>query len=149
MGIQNVLQKRLQFLGVCKHYMVGHCLSVTGSTLTYNIFKYQTQYLIQNFCPPQKIIFCKCVSSFIVQSLVSWNRLLPVGIVLYRYLLVCHAVLSQNLGGEPPILTNVTRGLISASFGSGLITVFNVANTFTYSRCISREETFRFSSICE
>ena len=144
MGIQNVLQKRLQFLGVCKHYMVGHCLSVTGST-----FQISNTIFDPEFLPKKAITFCKCVSSFIVQSLVSWNRLLPVGIVLYRYLLVCHAVLSLNLGGEPPILTNVTRGLISASFGSGLITVFNVANTFTYSRCISREETFGFSSICE
>ena len=87
--------------------------------------------------------FCKYVCSITQQSLITWNRLLPVGIVLYRYMLVCHAITCQNLGGERPILTSVTRCLISASFGSGLINVFNVANTLTYSRCISREETFR------
>ena len=113
-------------------------MSVTGST-----FQISNTIFDPEFLPKKAITFCKCVFSFIVQSLVSWNRLFPVGIVLYRYLLVCHAVLSQNLGGERPILTKVMRGLISASFCTGLIFVFNADNTLTYLHCISREETFR------
>ena len=30
-------------------------------------------------------------------------RLVPVAIVVFRYLMVCHAVFCQNLGGEKPL----------------------------------------------
>ena len=38
---------------------------------------------------------------------------LQVGVVLYRYMLVCHAVFCQNLGGERAILKAVYQGLIA------------------------------------
>ena len=86
--------------------------------------------------------FCKYVFSFTQQSLITWNRLLPVGIVLYRYMLVCHAITCQNLGGERTIPTTVSRGLIVVSLGSGVVVLWNISTSFTYSRCINREETF-------
>ena len=38
---------------------------------------------------------------------------LQVGVVLYRYMLVCHAVFCQKLGGERAILKTVYQGLIA------------------------------------
>ena len=39
----------------------------------------------------------------LLQLLTSWNRLVPVAIAAFRYIMVCHAVLVQNQGGEKKV----------------------------------------------
>ena len=40
------------------------------------------------------------ISTFLLYLLVCWNRLVPVAIAVFRYVMVCHPVFVQNHGGE-------------------------------------------------
>ena len=43
------------------------------------------------------------VNIFIFPLLTSWNRLVPVAIAGFRYIMVCHAVFVHNHGGEKAV----------------------------------------------
>ena len=75
-------------------------------------------------------------------SLVMFNRLVPVSIVVYRYLMVCHAAFCFNTG-EKWIWKWMMRILITmcVCFGASYCYHFNDART--YLRCMGREENFK------
>ena len=43
------------------------------------------------------------LNSFFLTLLVAWNRLVPLTIAAFRYIMVCHAVFVQNHGGEKQV----------------------------------------------
>ena len=51
--------------------------------------------------------------SSLMMALITWNRLLPIAIVVVRYVLVCHAVFCHNHGGD----SGLWRGVIAALAG--------------------------------
>ena len=77
----------------------------------------------------------------------AWNRLVPVGIANFRYLMVCHAVFCHNLGGEKAILDFVKIVLVFLSFSNGVFGVLGsigiTGYSFEYLRCMGRQEVFR------
>ena len=77
----------------------------------------------------------------------AWNRLVPVGIATFRYLMVCHSVLCQNTGGEKAILTFVKITLVFLSISNGIFGVLGsigiTGHSFEYLRCMGRQEVFR------
>ena len=44
------------------------------------------------------------ISTFLLYLLICWNRLVPVAIAVFRYVMVCHPVFVQNHGGEKMVL---------------------------------------------
>ena len=84
---------------------------------------------------------------FLTLFLFNWNKLIPVGMAAFRYLMVCHAVFCHNQGGERKIwriLSCLILGfcLTTAAIGSAAGTSF-----IGYLRCINREEMFRRSNL--
>ena len=77
----------------------------------------------------------------------DWNRLVPVAIAYFRYLMVCHAVFCQNAGGEKAILNFVKIVLVFLSFITGVFGVLGsigiTGYSFEYLRCMGRQEVFR------
>ena len=107
---------------------------------------------------------CLINTSFIYM-LVFWNRLVPVAIAAFRYILVCHSVFVHNHGGEKKVgqllllsvvplpvtslssPTKVWRLLIFSLSavslsGCGLF-MYNPESSRTYLLCIGRQELFR------
>ena len=73
----------------------------------------------------------------------TWNRLMPVALVVFRYLMVCRAVYCHNLGGEKAVLRRVMALLVSLCLLDALVIVFNNSDSLTFLRCMGREEAFR------
>ena len=72
------------------------------------------------------------VKYFCTYTMVSWNRLVPVCIVVFRYMMVCHAVFCLNHGGEKKIWKFLRNGVIILSLISGAM-VFVDGGENTYS----------------
>ena len=105
-------------------------------------------------------------NTFLLHLHLSWNRLVPVAIAAFRYIMVCHAVFVQNHGGEKQVvpyaiclwdviylliyLSKVWRLLISflstLSLALGISIMFNTELNHTYLVCVGREEVFRSTS---
>ena len=45
------------------------------------------------------------LNTFAMMLLTAWNRLVPLAIAAFRYIMVCHAVFVQNHGGEKQVIT--------------------------------------------
>ena len=77
----------------------------------------------------------------------AWNRLVPIGIALFRYLMICHAVFCQNIGGDKYVLKFIKIGLVFFSMISGVVGVLGsvgvFSESFEYLRCLGREEDFK------
>ena len=90
-------------------------------------------------------------------------RLIPVAIVIFRYVLVCHAVHCQNIGGERPLWRIVSFQcwesqliiipflelqicfcLLSLCMASGSLIFFTFDINLTYLVCNGQEELFRY-----
>ena len=81
--------------------------------------------------------------SFLVSILFSFNRLVPVGIVLFRYIMVCHAVSTVNYGGEKPLWRTVKLAIQGLSLMQGVLMVFVLKDSLGFHKCIGKEEGFR------
>ena len=110
---------------------------VNALTMLFNTFYVQSPWQTRNSPPLCTILL------FIHDALGTWNRMVPVGIVVFRYLMVCHAVFCHNHGGEKGIwrIVKVSFGVICLL--NPLIVVWNSQASFFFLRCIGREETFR------
>ena len=81
--------------------------------------------------------------SFLVTLLFSFNRLVPVGIVVFRYIMVCHAVSVVNFGGEKPLWKMVKWSVHGLSLMQGVLMVFVLEDSLGFHKCIGKEEAFR------
>ena len=81
--------------------------------------------------------------SFLVTLLFSFNRLVPVGIVVFRYIMVCHAVSAVNFGGEKPLWKMVKWSVQGLSLMQGILMVFVLKDSLGFHKCIGKEEAFR------
>ena len=72
---------------------------------------------------------------------------MPIGVALFRYLMICHAVLCQNLGGDKYVLKFIKIGLVFFSMSSGIVGVLGsvgvFSDSFEFLRCLGRQEDFR------
>ena len=79
--------------------------------------------------------------------LITWNRLLPVGIAAFRYMMVCHAVFCHNQGGERRVWRLLSGLMLGLCLASGAIAALTKTSSESYLRCISREEMFRRANL--
>ena len=83
------------------------------------------------------------ILTFVSMFLAFWNRLVPVGIVIFRYLMVCHAVFCFNHGAEKGIWRRVKTVMLVLSIANPLLVVWEGTRSYTFMRCLGREEGFR------
>ena len=74
-------------------------------------------------------------------GLVIFNRLVPVSIVVFRYLMVCHAAFCFNTG-EKFIWKWIMRIMNFTTIGFGVSAFFNFKDARGYLKCMGREENF-------
>jgi hypothetical protein len=82
-------------------------------------------------------------NSILLTILTTWNRLVPVAIAVFRYLMVCHAVFCHNHGGDGPVWQVVTSGLVVVSLASTAVPLITTDSSLTYLTCMGSEERFR------
>ena len=82
--------------------------------------------------------------SFLASLLFSFNRLVPVGIVLFRYMMVCHAVATVNYGGEKPLWKTVKWSVLGLSLIQGVLMLFVLDDSLAFLQCMGEEERFRW-----
>ena len=75
--------------------------------------------------------------------LFTFNRLVPVGIVLFRYMMVCHAVPVVNYGGEKPLWRTIQLAVLGFSLLPSVLVAFVLDDSLGFHKCIGREEGFR------
>ena len=80
---------------------------------------------------------------FYLMFMLTWNRLIPVVIAIFRYLMVCHAVRCHNFGGERRVWQVLNSFILGLCLTGGVIVSITRSSSFGYLRCIGREETFR------
>ena len=81
--------------------------------------------------------------SFLASILFSFNRLVPVGIVVFRYIMVCHAVSTVNFGGEKPLWKTVKWFILGISLIQGILMASVVEESLGFQKCIGKEENFQ------
>ena len=81
--------------------------------------------------------------SFLASILFSFNRLVPVGIVVFRYIMVCHAVSTVNFGGEKSLWKTVKWFILGLSLMQGVLMVFVLDDSLGFHKCIGKEEAFQ------
>ena len=82
--------------------------------------------------------------SFLASLLFSFNRLVPVGIVLFRYIMVCHAVETVNFGGEKCLWKWIKWSVQGLSLTQGVIMLFVLDESLNFQQCMGKEEGFRW-----
>ena len=87
-------------------------------------------------------LFCSTYGP-VTMAVVTWNRLVPVAIVVGRFMLVCQAVFVHNHGGEGMVWRVVTVVLVVLSVASGGATT--TTTSLMMLRCRAREEEFRYT----
>ena len=89
-------------LSILKKERTGiHCLIVSDCVL--NVVSSLLTSFIQS---PWSLLGASTpclLTTFLMHLLTSWNRLVPVAIAAFRYIMVCHAVFVQNHGGEKKV----------------------------------------------
>ena len=61
------------------------------------------------------LLLC-ALRAFLGTALFGFNRLVPVGMVVFRYIMVCHAVMTVNCGGEKWVWRTIQRALLRPEF---------------------------------
>ena len=82
--------------------------------------------------------------SVLASLLFSFNRLVPVGIVLFRYTMVCHAVATVNYGGEKPLWKTIKWSVQGLSLMQAVLMLFVLEDSLGFHECIGKEEGFRW-----
>ena len=85
-------------------------------------------------------ILCS-LKAFLGTFLFTFNRLVPVGIVLFRYIMVCHAVRAVNYGGEKPLWKAIQSAVLALSLLPSVLIVLD--DSLGFRKCIGQEEGFR------
>ena len=75
--------------------------------------------------------------------LFGFNRLVPVGIVLFRYIMVCHAVKTVNYGGEKALWRTVKWIVQGLSLVQGVLMAVVTEESLGFHMCIGKEEAFK------
>ena len=75
--------------------------------------------------------------------MLTWNRLVSVAIVVFRYMMVCHAVYCHNLGREKALWRMVMTALAALCLLDPLFSVLNSSDSLRFMMCIGKEEAFR------
>ena len=96
----------------------------------------QSPWFVMNSRPP-------CLIDQVVSVILLWNRTLPIGIALFRYLMVNHSVFCLNHGGEKNGLNMVKRSIIFLMLLDAVMIGIQADTSLPYLRCIGRQETFR------
>ena len=109
-----------------------NALSMLFDTLFFN-----APWSILKSLPPCYILI------FAYNIMVTWNRLVPVAIVGFRYMMVCRAVYCHNIGGEKAVLGRVMTALVGLCFLGSVVIVLNSEDSVAFLRCMGREEAFR------
>ena len=81
--------------------------------------------------------------SVLTSLLFAFNRLVPVGIVVFRYIMVCHAVSTVNFGGEKPLWKTVKWFILGISLIQGILMASVVEESLGFQKCIGKEENFQ------
>ena len=81
--------------------------------------------------------------SFLAALLFSYNRLVPVGIVLFRYIMVCHAVATVNFGGEKRLWKWIKWSVQGLSMVQAVLIFSVLGESLNFQRCMGKEERFR------
>ena len=90
-----------------------------------------------------KSLFPCYIIVFVHGLMLTWNRLVSVAIIVFRYMMVCHAVYCHNLGGEKAVLRMVMTALAALCLLDPLVFVLNSSDSLRFLMCIGREEAFR------
>ena len=80
---------------------------------------------------------------FLTNFFFNWNKLFPVGIAAFRYLMVFHAVFCHKQGGERKIWRILNGLILGLCLANAVITSIVRTSSKGYLRCIDREEMFR------
>ena len=80
---------------------------------------------------------------FFLTLLFGYNRLVPVGIVIFRYIMVCHAVSTVNFGGEKPLWRMIKWFVQGISLMQGVLMATVAEESLGFHVCIGREEAFK------
>ena len=75
--------------------------------------------------------------------LFGYNRLVPVGIVVFRYIMVCHAVSTVNFGGEKSLWKLVKWFVQGLSLMHAVLMATVAEESLGFHMCIGREEAFK------
>ena len=81
--------------------------------------------------------------AFLSTFIFTFNRLVPVGIVLFRYTMVCHAVRTVNYGGEKPLWRTIQWLVLLLSLLPSVLIVLVLEDHLGFHKCIGQEEGFR------
>ena len=87
-------------------------------------------------------ILCS-LRAFLGNFFFIFNRLVPVGIVLFRYTMVCHAVWAVNYGGEKPLWRTIQLAVLLLSLLPSVLIVLVLEDSLGFLKCIGQEEGFR------
>ena len=92
------------------------------------------------------LVLCT-LRAFLGTTLFGFNRLVPVGIVLFRYIMVCHAVMAVNFGGEKRVWRIIQRAILLLSLLPSVLVVRVLQDSLGFHKCVGQEESFRLLSL--
>ena len=92
------------------------------------------------------LVLC-ALRAFLGTTLFGFNRLVPVGIVLFRYIMVCHAVMAVNFGGEKRVWRIIQRAILLLSLLPSVLVVRVLQDSLGFHKCVGQEESFRLLSL--
>ena len=92
------------------------------------------------------LVLC-ALRAFLGTALFGFNRLVPVGIVVFRYIMVCHAVMTVNCGGEKRLWRIIQRAIFLLSFLPSVLVVRVLEDSLNFHKCVGQEESFRLLSL--
>ena len=75
-------------------------------------------------------------------SLISFTRLVPVAIVVLRYIMVCHPIFFINCGKEKGLFKWVLGSVIVLCLVMWIQNIFTSSTNYRFLRCVGREEDF-------
>ena len=91
--------------------------------------------------PLQNNVICALRSSTYTTALM-FTRLVPVSIVLLRYISVCHPVFFQNNGREKGIWKWIMGSVIVLCLALWIYMMFNSSISFRFLHCMDRDQEF-------
>ena len=92
------------------------------------------------------LVLC-ALRAFLGTAIFGFNRLVPVGIVVFRYIMVCHAVMTVNCGGEKRLWRIIQRAIFLLSFLPSVLVVQVLEDSLNFHKCVGQEESFRLLTL--
>ena len=75
-------------------------------------------------------------------SLIAFTRLVPVAIVVLRYIMVCHPVIFQNCGKEKGFWKWILGSVTVLCLAIWILNIYNSSISYRFLRCVGREEDY-------